>query len=416
MPPEGRYALDVDNWATDVGTLVCLSVILAVALVGLAWAWRRTRRRRRAALANGSWWQVTPPRTLPNDGALPVWNQLALLLDAKQLRGRCLAATMTASGPGRVRLGLWIPGDIPAAAVVGAVRSAWPGTVLQRQSRPPLRRRTPNAVVEVRPVGASWGPLIDHREHVTHDRRRQQAVDEPLRGLWSRLIGEAAAGRTASVQVVVSRARVVRAGNTVGDGLSVDSVVALLGKAARELVLGMLDVIQSPTSTRTSKGGRPSSASTRADDPLVAERRKAALAKRVSGPHLKATVRVVVTGNEVASRLRSAAFGLANNLIALALDPATATCHRVLFAGRSAAEYRHGRAFVASTRELDALWHLPTHPGEHGIDAPRAVYAAPHTTLPAIGRARERTPAQQSRDEQTDPSPRGVSARRQSHD
>ncbi|MGH8879126.1 MAG: hypothetical protein ACRD0P_17595 [Stackebrandtia sp.] len=359
------------------------------------------RQRERAAVAGASWWQVRPPKTLPDDGALPVWNGLARLLDGRRMRRSRIAAEMFADPAGGVRLGFWIPGNVPEAAVLKAVGVAWPGSQLERVDGPHFDRYEQVGAAEVRPCGDVWSPLLDHRTRAT--RGAVAAVNEGLRAVWAELAAEGDSGRTASVQVVVSRSRPdrSRSGASIGggglSGISVGDVLGFVGRMLGTALVAVLefimeaisDLITPGPSTATSRAqGRtspPRSASARPPrlpDPVQAEREKAALAKRLARPHLRATVRVAIAGDADRRALGEQAQAVANGLIAIGLDPAAATARPVRFGCRRIHARRHGKGFVASCRELAAMWHLPSQPGEHGIDAPRADYAAPQTSLP----------------------------------
>jgi hypothetical protein len=256
------------------------------------------------------------------------------------------------------------------------------------------------AAAELAPGAGAWAPLIDHQR--VPSRGGVEFEDEPLRAVLETARDMAMAGWFASVQVVVSPARGTSwpSGSAQGGGTDAQRVlVRCLLAGLRMLARGFLEVIElllTPASTPSSRasrsagsrsstgrsGGVPGPAAQ--DDPLVVARRRAREAKRQQGPHLRATVRLVVAGAPSVPVARRAARELATVLAALATDNHVRVRVRRRGVADSAARFVHGRGFIASVRELAALWHLPHEPGRHGLPHPSAAQRTPDSALPRL--------------------------------
>lgn len=124
---------------------------------------------------------------------------------------------------------------------------------------------------------------------------------------------------------------------------------------------------------------------------MVVARQRAAEAKRKAGPHLRATVRLVVAGTGKSRPARRDSHDLAGVLAALATDEHVTARLRVRRAARKVNGHEHGRGFIASTRELAALWHLPHQPGSHGLSHPEVPQRRADRALPRLDDYRHRS-------------------------
>ncbi|WP_158632598.1 hypothetical protein [Amycolatopsis sp. WAC 01416] len=373
-------------WVTVWWPLLVVAAVLALT-VGAVLA-RVVRLRHDREMAGARFFEITPPHRLPADGAVPLWRLLASTLAGVSTRAR-VAMVLWADDPdGRVRAGLWVPGGGPERSVARAVEHAWPGCGLTRTEPPRLPAGAVGAT-ELVPREGPWAPLVDHLHRP--ERGVVAVEDEPLRAVLEGISDHAVAGRFASVQVVISPSRRSRRRGR-GTGRR-RGLAGLVGAFLLAIVRGVIDAVMllvSSSSARESRrDARPSG---RREDPVTVARRRAREAKQKAGPHLRATVRLVVAGASTPRTMRRASGGLADVLAALATDEHDTARLRVWRAAGKVARYAHGRGFVASVRELASVWHLPHQPGSHGLPHPEAPLRKADRALPRLDGDRYRRP------------------------
>jgi hypothetical protein len=357
-----------------------LVVAAACALVAGAVLVRVVRARRAREMAGAQFFEITPPHRLPAEGAVPLWRLLAAKLAERSSRTRVALELWADNADGRIRAGLWVPGGAPARAIARAVTQAWPGCRLAETAPPELPRGKVGAT-ELVPREGPWAPLVDHQHRP--ERGPVAVQDEPLRAALDSLADIATEGLFASVQVVVSPAR--GTGRRGRGAAGRRGLGGWLGLGLRALVRGLLnvvDVLLSPSSS--SPRGSSSASRTAEADPVVVARRRAAEAKQKAGSHLRATVRLVVAGARKTGPARRATHELAGALAALATDEHVTARLRVWRAAGKVDRYEHGHGFIASTRELAALWHLPHEPGSHGLSHPEVPQRKADRALPRL--------------------------------
>lgn len=358
-----------------------LVVAAACALVAGAVLARVVQRRRAQEMAGAQFFEIIPPHRLPAEGAVPLWRLLAATLAERSSRTRVALELWAEGADGRIRAGLWVPGGAPARAVGRAVTQAWPGCRLTETAPPELPRGAVGAT-ELVPWEGPWAPLVDHQHRP--ERGPVAVEDESLRAVLDSLANIATGGLFASVQVVVSPAR--GTGRRSRGAAGRRGLAGWLGLGLRGLVRGALnivDVFLSPPSSSSSRGSA-SGSRTAEVDPVVVARQRAAEAKRKAGPHLRATVRLVVAGTGKSRPARQGSHELAGVLAALTTDEHVTARLRVWRAAGKVDRYEHGRGFIASTRELAALWHLPHQPGSHGLCHPEVPQRRADRALPRL--------------------------------
>lgn len=369
--------------------LLTVAVVLALAVGALL---RVAHRRRRAREAEGArFFEIIPPYQLPADGAAPLWRLVASTLAEHGRRARVALQLWAEADDGRVHAGLWVPGGVSARAISAAVGRAWHGCGLVPRSAPSVPAG-PLAATEVVPAEGPWAPLVDHQHRL--QRGVAEFSDEPLRAVLEAMTDLAASGGIASMQVIVSPARGTRLGSTIRSR----SVAGWVGAGLQALGRGLASLLEFAvsSSSKSSASHQGTATARNAEDPVVSARRRAREAKRQTGPHLRATVRLTVAGTSTPRRARRQARELAATLAALAVDEHVTARKRVRRAVGKVAEYRHGRTFIASTRELAALWHLPHEPSRHGLPQPGVEHRKPDTGLPRLDDHRD----QKRRDQQ----------------
>lgn len=357
--------------------LLTVAAVLALTVGALLRVVHRRRRARESESAR--FFEIIPPYQLPADGAAPLWRLVASALAEHGRRARVALQLWAEADDGRVHAGLWVPGGVSARAISAAVGRAWHGCGLVPRSTPSVPAE-PLAATEVVPAEGPWAPLVDHQHR--GQRGVVEFTDEPLRAVLEAMTDLAASGGVASMQVIVSPARGTRLGSTIRSR----SVAGWIGAGLQALGRGIASLLEFAvsSSSKSSSHSQGSTARQAEQDPMVAARRRAREAKRQTGPHLRATVRLTVAGTSTPRRARRQARELAATLAALAVDEHVTARKRVRRAVGKVAEYRHGRRFIASTRELAALWHLPHEPSRHGLPQPGVEHRKPDTGLPRL--------------------------------
>ncbi|UMP04215.1 hypothetical protein [Amycolatopsis sp. EV170708-02-1] len=368
-------------WAWITVWWPLLVMVAVLALVAGAVLAQVVRLRRKREMEGARFFEITPPHRLPADGAVPLWRLLASTLAGVSARTR-VAMVLWADDPdGRIRAGLWVPGGGPARSVARAVEHAWPGCGLT-PTEPPRPPAGAVGATELVPSEGPWAPLVDHLHRP--ERGVVAVEDEPLRAVLEGISDHAVAGRFASVQVVISPSRGGRRrGRGTGRRRGLTSLIGAALLAVMRGVVGAVELMLSSSSSHDSRRDTRSS-TRREDDPVTVARRRAREAKQKAGPHLRATVRLVVAGTVTPRTARRSSGELAAVLAALATDEHDTARLRVWRPAGKVARYAHGHGFVASVRELASVWHLPHQPGSHGLPHPEAPLRKADRALPRL--------------------------------
>jgi hypothetical protein len=387
----GRVMCEANNWVAGAMSAIAEWVAqgwplayvgVVVGMLGVLIALLRAVARMRVA-EDAVWLEITPPASLHPGGALGVWRMLAGCLRhaPRRLIGpRPHLAAEWWADPTGVRAGIWVPPAVRPGRVAAAIERAWPGTAA-RETYPPVWHRYPTRLLELVPAEGPWAPLLD-----PHHRQPNEPGDEPLRAVLGTL-AERGPGEQACVQLVVSthrgRPTATHSGNGPGAGpagllrahlrAAAPALLGSLTGALAALVLGVLDLLTGRATPRrpTPSGGVPG----RRDrsDPETAAARGAAAAKRGTGPHLCATLRVAVSVPMPATwghdRARAVDIATGYELVTSQLR----LRWRRFWAPERITLRTHGpAAWVATLPELVALWHLPAEPGLYRMAAPGA--------------------------------------------
>ena len=370
--PWGSICAGLSWLAFTLGSLIraywpLLTVVAVVALAVAALLAMGHRRRRVREIAGEQFWELTPPHQLPAAGAAPLWQLLASVLAQHGRRARVALQMWADPADERVQVGVWVPGGMSHRSVTAAIARAWRGCGLRPRSRPDVPEGAV-AAVEVVPADGPWEPLVDHQHRV--ERAATEFEDEPLRAVLDEMTERALCGEFAALQVVVSpergAGRLGRAG-------------AAFGRWCQRGLIAGLDAL--PPNSSAAGGSSPTDVE---HDPVKLARQRASEAKRNAGPHLRATVRLTVAGASTRRSARREARHLAGSLSALAVDEHVTACKRLRRAVGKVSAYQHGRSFIASTRELAAIWHLPHQPTRHGLPQPGVERRRPDIDLPRL--------------------------------
>ena len=92
---------------------------------------RVLHRARRREAARALWIQITPPATMPTDGARALWLAMSGLLSRSRrshlgLRPARVSMEFVADASG-TRVGVWVPPTLSASAVAALIQRCWPG-------------------------------------------------------------------------------------------------------------------------------------------------------------------------------------------------------------------------------------------------------------------------------------------------
>jgi hypothetical protein len=416
----------VDQWPVlviAVGTVVFVVTVLAATAASARCSHRMCDAERAV------WLQVVPPPgPLAEGAALAVWRVLAAALGRAPYRlvaGPPSLSVELYGDHGGVRAGIWVPPPINPAALAGALGRAWPGAAITADGTGPDWLSHPVTALGLSPTGGRWAPLIDPTTPAA--RAGAPAADagaEPLRAVLAALAARAP-GEHAAVHLILNRHRPhtsfrdrIRDRDTTTGALG--GVLAVAGSAlgavagwalrcAGRALLGLLQCLLSgPTRPAHSGGGRGGRAGSgmitglgtgvdagvdAVTDPEHAAAVKARLVKRAHGPHLRATLRVVVAAGPIRGRARHASTRrvLAAQIAAgydVALTQSTALRGRwawLAVADRVATRTpaRTG-GFYATLPELATLWHLPVDPVRWGMPAAPATQRPTGTRVPRL--------------------------------
>lgn len=186
-------------WASSWPIVVTAVAVLVAAMVVSVLFWRT----RYAVAGRAEWLEITPPATYPADAAVALWRVLAGFLDRAPRRpwkpAPALAAEFHAD-PAGVRAGVWVAPPLRAEHMAAAIRRVLPGAQI-RHTTPPVWYAPPS-VLQLRPAGGRWAPLIDPAHRPSHA-SRDQPGDEPLRAVLDAL-ADRQPGQQAAVQLVIT--------------------------------------------------------------------------------------------------------------------------------------------------------------------------------------------------------------------
>jgi hypothetical protein len=362
-----RWPGAVTDWLSHAWPALAVAAGLVAVLAGLVWS--ASRRRRVAEARAGRWLEVVPPPVAVVAGGGEFWRLVATVQRrvagrAGWDRRRAVVGLEVLARRGRLRVGLWLPAGVPVAEVRHAVTVAWPGAQLRPGPVPAPPAGGRLAVRWARPAGGEALPVVDPARQ--HARRDPGAEDDPLHGVFAGVMGAAAAGQWAMVQILTRpaggrRLRAARAQTRPGTRRV---------SGLRRVVLDLLDLLTPGPSTPV--GGQPAGGWA---DPLAADRARAVAVKAAAGPHWEVAVTVAVAAAD-----RPAAVQWADQIgsgLALLSDPTGLagmtglSCRRRrMGAGRLAARLpRASGWWLACLPELAALAHLPYAPAKAGVQA-----------------------------------------------
>ena len=136
-----------------------LTVAAALAMVAGALLTRAVRLARRNAAEHARWVEITPPVSLPRDGAPAWWRAVAGILHRTarhRIAPRHLAVEFVADVHG-VRAGVWVPPGLPVRRVAELVGHVWPGARAQLTDPPRWAAGPDSADGAAGPVGRQIG-------------------------------------------------------------------------------------------------------------------------------------------------------------------------------------------------------------------------------------------------------------------
>ncbi|GAA5168964.1 hypothetical protein GCM10023321_63800 [Pseudonocardia eucalypti] len=388
-------------WASSWPIVVTAVAVLVAAMVVSVLFWRT----RYAVAGRAEWLEITPPATYPADAAVALWRVLAGFLDRAPRRpwkpAPALAAEFHAD-PAGVRAGVWVAPPLRAEHMAAAIRRVLPGAQI-RHTTPPVWYAPPS-VLQLRPAGGRWAPLIDPAHRPSHA-SRDQPGDEPLRAVLDAL-ADRQPGQQAAVQLVITPTGgplpgLVAGLDRVDPAELCRNVTTFLLAGTAELlsflVSELLDLFTGSSGSTNRRGSTGTVAGASRPATATGTRTglmgKAADAKRTAGAHLHATLRVAVTTHPTNTspalpgpRARRARLRLARD-IAAGYD--LVTTHATLHTRPARNAERlwcraPGAGFNATLAELAALWHLPAQPHTYGLPAPSARNRAPARQLPRL--------------------------------
>jgi hypothetical protein len=378
--------------------LVVTAVDLAGALVAGVVVGVARRRAARRDMAEGVWWEITPPARLAPGSAVALWQLLGGLL--RRHPGPWWWPTRLAieivATPERLRIGLWLPPALRTAAPDQALAAALPGIRIAPITGPAWPA-TGVSTIEVVPRGGVWAPVLDPTVPalLAHATRTpgNGAERDPLRLLYA-LLAARTDKEQAVVQIVVRAHHSTRnyfgprlGGAGALNGLAATAVllahavVLLLTLLAREL----LDMLTTPTTRADGSAvGQRSQLRTgpRSTDPVAAAHQAARDTKRADGPHLRVTLRLGLahpsnrpSGAGVRRRRLNELVG-GFDLVTAPLRVRPRRRPGQLLSSRPL-----GAWFIATTAELAGLCHLPTEPIRYRLAAAPARDRAPAPDL-----------------------------------
>ncbi|NEW36523.1 ATP-binding protein [Nocardia cyriacigeorgica] len=369
---------------TVIGTVAVLSVLGALAAVGVLGRWRRRRLTAGARQIT----VLTPPK-VDTKGALTFWAHLIGQLRpawARLLLGQPhLGFEYSITPEEGAAIRLWVPGAIPPGLIERAVASAWPGahTDTGEPARPPL----PAPATGVERIVAGGELRLGRREGLPLS---TDHAGDLVRNLIT-AADDLAPGQAACVQILarpVTGRRVARALRTAANTNASTGVVAGLLREALDL---LTPGTSSARPTRTGGLGERRGSDRQAVMEYSAAARAAAAKAR--GAHWETVVRYAASipvSDDVNPRAqaRAVARGRAD---ALATVFGACTDHnyyrrrRRIRLATLIRQRRLGRGDVLSVPELATIAHLPTETGLPGLQRAGARALSPAHEIPVSG-------------------------------
>jgi len=346
-----------------------LLTVLAVAVVLVCWVLARWVRGWRAAeAARAVWLGIEIPAPVIGDAGVFARRVAGTLHRTRGcgVRARHVVLEVHATTAG-ARMGVWVPPGVDPTAIDAAITDAWPGAVVTTTPVPKVPERR-GVALEVTARNGVWAPWIAPRPAT----RQTAAGGDPLGGVLDRL-STRAGGECGFVQLVLGtyyrRPAVRGLATVVNAGLS--EVMALLRFA-------LFDV-------RTTPGARPAAPAS----PVAAARLEALYAKQAAAPHFSATLRIGVASAEPVPHGRAIVAGIAGGFdgIADSIHGGGLVTHRTRHRAYRVSARRPGRAFIATTAEVAALWHLPADAARYGLPVVHARTRNPRPGLPRFNPA-----------------------------
>jgi hypothetical protein len=339
-------------------------VILAVVVVTAG----RLRAMHRAQLARQARWiEICCPADVSATGGAVLWRLLATrLASGRIVRRRHRIGWELRATPAGVRIGLWVPPGVSAAAVAAAISEAWPGAQARTMSAMPARTAQPAqfAAIRLRPAAPDWLPICSLDRPLS---RRELPLDaDLLRVVFAALSECRSADISLGVQIVV---RLTGRGHMRRSTAAMRRLRGLpptLG-LARRTPFAFFDLV---TGTELA-ASRRAVISPQLAHPLGQVRLRALAAKAAAGPHFEVAVRVIASGGTPAVR-RDLMYSVASGFGLVTLDAPVAVdlaVRRIWFpAGQIDTRYAPGRhRFTASLPEIAALARLPAEPARYGL-------------------------------------------------
>jgi hypothetical protein len=348
------------------------------------------RRARYRAAAEASWVAITPPAVMPAGGAQMLWRALAGLMLRTRRHGLapCHLVMEFVADEAGMRVGIWVPPSVSAAAVAQVIVGCWPGAraaVMQ----PPLpvwkHAGMPAAAgmvgaVCVRPGGGVWAPLIDP----SRSARASAGQVDPLHAVLAAL-AERRGGERACAQLVVSPTG--HTGRAFRGDLWWAPIVRALVRAPFLVLFWVFDLLTSPHNSHSRSPGPPprtAHPASATEDPATAAYRKAVAVKKSRGPHLSVTLRVSLSsaGPQVSRRRELTAIVNGYDLAAPEARLRTGRLRGPVDALVTRGAGRRRDRFMVTLAEAAALWHLPDQPSLYGITDASARIRRPIRDLP----------------------------------
>jgi hypothetical protein len=378
-----------------IAAIALAGALVVTVVVGVA-----RRRAARRDLADGAWWEITPPARLAPGSPIALWQLLGGMLrrhPGPRWWPTRLAVEIVAT-PERVRIGLWLPPALHTAAPDQALAATLPGIQITPATGPTWPA-TGVSAIELMPPGGIWTPILDPTVPALLSQTTRTTDGgterEPLRLLYA-LLANRTNKEQAVVQLVVRAHHSTRShlsGTGLGGGgllnglarnavLLAHAVVLLLTLLMREL----LDMLTTPATRAHGDSDRRRSqlrTGARPADRVAAAHQAARDTKRADGPHLRVTLRLGIAHPSNRPSGAAARRRRLNELIG-GFDLVTAPLRvraRHRHPGRLLSARPHGAWFVATASELAGLWHLPTEPFRYRLAAARARDRAPAPDL-----------------------------------
>ena len=386
-PVSGWVGVIREWWPFALALLVGIGVLMS-------WVGVLYRHAQWARLVSGSrWLAVRLPAEVPSAGGLVLWRTLTGLASPRWKRllvGQPHVAVEFGFDAEGARLGVWVPGPVPAGLVEQAIAAAWPGAEVQRLSAadrlPATVPATPHRVpgrgsAAVVAAGGAFGLV---RPEWIGLRTRHEV--DPLRPLLEVGAG-LASGEAVRVQVCARPAyprRVVRlrkAAATTFEHTAAhpDPVTRLIDTAVWE-VLGLL----TPRAA-WSRRGSADRAPIEGTSDVRAARDK--LAQPLWEVQIRYLTTIAARSGAAAGWARARARGVSDavaSAFGVFAGPNQLARRRLRHPAQATGSPRMGRGFVLSVPELAAIAHLPYDVDAPGVAKAGARVAAPSSRVPRL--------------------------------